>query len=427
MIRIVCILIIALTSFMLFQVLPAAGQEEQKQKEWTGKLRDGKILTKNSLKNILADHKKWLETNRKEGKRAYLIRADLRGANLREADLSEADLRGADLSGANLRETNLRGANLSDAEMSEANMSGAYLSQARLSGANLSQARLSATNLTQADLRGANLRQADLSLRYRPRKLIGFRTDLRGANLKEADLKDCILDAYTRLPFIYEPKAGAHPYIPSIAELPNLSALTFKKSPHGLVDLREGFKKLGYRKQEREITYAIKHTQRRKLWNDEGGSSWNKAESLFYYIFFDITCKYGMNPGRPLVLLIPLIIIFAIPYTIVLYSPPEKDGIWKAWIPERARKDLGAKDPHRLNLKLYSAIGFGFYFSMLSAFSIGWRELNVGNWIARIQRREYTLKATGWVRTISGLQSLISLYLLALWVLTYFGRPFEAV
>ena len=56
---------------------------------------------------------------------------------------------------------------------------------------------------------------------------------------------------------------------------------------------------------------------------------------------------------------------------------------------------------------------------------LGWRELNVGTWIARVQSREYVLRATGWVRTVSGIQSLLSVYLLALWVLTYFGRPFE--
>ena len=65
------------------------------------------------------------------------------------------------------------------------------------------------------------------------------------------------------------------------------------------------------------------------------------------------------------------------------------------------------------------------YMSILSAFQVGWRELNVGMWIARLQPREYTLRATGWVRFVSGLQSLISVYLVALWVLTYFGRPFD--
>ena len=64
-------------------------------------------------------------------------------------------------------------------------------------------------------------------------------------------------------------------------------------------------------------------------------------------------------------------------------------------------------------------------FSLLSAVHIGWRDLNVGNWITRIQPRGYTLRATGWVRTVSGIQSLISVYLLALTILTYFGRPFD--
>ena len=35
------------------------------------------------------------------------------------------------------------------------------------------------------------------------------------------------------------------------------------------------------------------------------------------------------------------------------------------------------------------------------------------------------LRAKGWVRVVSGVQSLISVYLIAMWVLTYFGRPFE--
>jgi hypothetical protein len=44
-----------------------------------------------------------------------------------------------------------------------------------------------------------------------------------------------------------------------------------------------------------------------------------------------------------------------------------------------------------------------------------------------MQPREYTLRATGWARMVSGAQSLLSIYLLALSVLTYFGRPFEGL
>ena len=63
--------------------------------------------------------------------------------------------------------------------------------------------------------------------------------------------------------------------------------------------------------------------------------------------------------------------------------------------------------------------------SLLSAFHINWRELNVGNWTARLQLYPYTLQATGWLRTVLGIQSLISVYLLGMLALSYFGRPFE--
>jgi hypothetical protein len=89
------------------------------------------------------------------------------------------------------------------------------------------------------------------------------------------------------------------------------------------------------------------------------------------------------------------------------------------------RKDLGQEKSERLTVGWPKAIWLGCYFSILSAFHIGWRDFNVGNWIARIQPREYALRASGWVRAVSGVQSLISVYLMAIWALTYFGRPFE--
>ena len=56
---------------------------------------------------------------------------------------------------------------------------------------------------------------------------------------------------------------------------------------------------------------------------------------------------------------------------------------------------------------------------------VGFRELSVGAWLARLQGSQYTREALGCVRKLSGLQSLLSVYLLAMWALTYFGRPFQ--
>ena len=83
-------------------------------------------ITKQELKQILDDHKLWLN-NSSEGKKAdlryaNLSSADLRSADLRSANLSYADLRSANLSYANLRSANLRYADLSSANLSSPNL-----------------------------------------------------------------------------------------------------------------------------------------------------------------------------------------------------------------------------------------------------------------------------------------------------------------
>lgn len=113
-------------------------------------------------------------------------------------------------------------------------------------------------------------------------------------------------------------------------------------------------------------------------------------------------------------------------FYVVALRQRREDGIWRIWSDERVRKDLGADKPEPIRHEAWwRTVRHALYFSILTAFHIGWRDVNVGNWIARMQPREYTLRATGWVRTVSGIQSLISVYLIALSVLTYFGRPFE--
>jgi hypothetical protein len=116
----------------------------------------------------------------------WLVREDLRGADLRFAKLTGADLTGANLSGANLGVANLSGAeliyaDLSGAELGSANLSGAELKGANLSGGALSFANLSGAKLGDADLEGAGL----------------FGTDLSGANL--GDVKNLTQERLDRV------------------------------------------------------------------------------------------------------------------------------------------------------------------------------------------------------------------------------------
>ena len=445
--------LVALQVGLLFTAV--AGEQVQ----CDGPYKDKQVAPE-ELAVVLEKHRRWRERD-PNGQQANLCGADLMEANLQKADLMEANLQEAGLARANLQEADLIGANLEKAglpgaNLQKANLRGANLQDANLRGANLQKVTLAEANLqkatlAEADLRKANLRRAKLQ-----------EVDLIGAKLQEADLIGADLHA-----IYFEPVSL--PDIRSIAFARSLSTLQFHTSPQTLQELREAFKKAGYRRQEREITYALWHTPRVK---DGWGTLLQRGESLFKLVMFEWPCAYGMKPGRPLLLLVLLMPLFAIVYLVALRTRWDA-GIWAVWPTDRVHKHADEETPRRLTheapfpkplapkgaqtvnpeascctelctkattgqcvlcdalaernhcRKWFPAGRLALYFSLLSAFHLGWRELNVGTWITRLQPREYTLRATGWVRTVSGVQSLLSVYLLALWVLTYFGRPFE--
>ena len=72
-----------------------------------------------------------------------------------------------------------------------------------------------------------------------------------------------------------------------------------------------------------------------------------------------------------------------------------------------------------------AAVSAMLFFSLVNAFNLGYREFNIGQWLRMLTNRPYDLRATGWVRSVAGIQSLVSIYLFALWLLTYFGHPFD--
>jgi hypothetical protein len=400
-----------------------------------GKFADGSKPGDEELLKIIEEHKKWELSQRKEGRRANLCRADLRAAKLHGVWLIGADFRGAnfegamhrfgirepgaDLTGANLGKSDLRKADLSVATLHRTGFGFADLREAELWNADLTGAQLYSADLRGAVFRAANLRDADLS-----------DADLRGADLAFAELHGAV----------FEPKPGALPDIQSLAYASSLAYMTFRQTPTALVELREQFKKNGLKRQEREITFAISSAERRLAWQRGG---WARVASLLNFVLFELTCQYGMSPGRPLAVLALLVPLFSIPYAAAIRWRWQRGAIWILWLPDRIDKDQGEQNPVRLTeefalpgswlarranariVRWLRILRFSVYFSILSIFHVGWREVNVGHWIARLQSREYTLRATGWVRVAAGLQSLLGVYLLALAVLSYFGRPFE--
>lgn len=349
-----------------------------------------------------------------------LVWANLTRSTDKDQDLFGFQMCGADLSGLRqpgfkgayrrddgsiiLRSfTDLRNANLLGAELRSANLADSDLRGAILIGVDFSDANLSAVDLYAADLRWAVFSGSDLS----------------NADLGQSDLAGVT----------YEPKAGAHPKAASFISAKNVSQMRWEVSPAGLIELREAFKTAGLDDQERAVTFALKRSEQAHALN---AGLVSRLEGLISLLLFDWTTAYGMRPWRALAILLVLVPVFAPFYALALIFP-RRSAIW-ALRSQGAINGNAKTRPLRMVASRNDKAGrfrrtlraarIGLYFSLLQAFRVGFREANIGEWIERLQAREYSLKATGWVRTVGGLQSLIGVYLLAMWVLTLFGRPF---
>ena len=327
------------------------------------------------------------------------------------------------------------------AVLCNADLVGADLTGARLAGANLEGASLLYAKLERADLSQANLRAADL----RAAKLKGsqlIQADAAGANLGGADLESALLigtivtDA--QIPFL---RFAETQYAPAslppgsyVEGLEGLSSVVFPPGKQsGLVQLRELIRRAGLRDLERQATFALEHNlakHARRLGSlDEQVLGWLRL------VFFEWTTDWGLHPSRALLLMLGLTvvcgIIYVLPITVLPAGTANRHGVFLVRPPGRIEQRGAAfglaEDPHveRLSAGPLAGLAWGLYFSLLSAFHIGWRDLNVGSWLTRLQFSDYALRGRGWVRFLSGFQSLVSVYLVALWVLTFFGRPFQ--
>jgi len=367
---------------------------------------------------------------------AHLEGAKLEGARwggvLRHANLSGAHLGGAHLNGAELWYAHLNGANLAGAHLGRAILAGAMLQGAMLKDADLTSALLEAANLTNAELKDANLKNAEL-----------VNANLKNADLTNAKLEGANLEGANVTGADFDLLPGSLPDPLSLSSAEGLQFVQFNKEPAGLVKLRSEFKDSGLRKQESQLTYVIRRCELRRLVRrgsrllpGEAVPLHGPVEQWVNYVLFDLTCQYGMSPERPLIIVAVLALLFSVTYVFAQILPGQHGGIWAVWEEHRIDKTEGGDDPQKLTAGFPSARPQGrlrflnisllaAYFSLLSALRIGWSGLNFGTWISRMQPREYELHASGWVRVVSGLQSLISVYLVALTILTYFGMPFE--
>jgi hypothetical protein len=302
-------------------------------------------------------------------------RARAHCGDLHGQDLSNSDLSRADLVASNLGHAGLDAAVLDDAEMGHASLVLANLRRASLRRANLSAADLSRANLRGADLAGADLSDAHLA----------------GADFTAANLENVT----------FEP--SDLPDVRRIATARGLKNLCFKCYPDALVALRDSFKKQGFHQQEREVAAAL---EREYATNAQWPERWVRKVAL------GLTCGYGLDLTRPWFLILASIAVFWLAYYAFARA-----GLGAIEASSRSDTDGDARPSPSLGVLCLQL-------SLSSAFPVS-GEPNLGRWLMKLLPEPWTLRPVRFIRTLSGLQSLVSLYLIALWVVLFFGRPFE--
>lgn len=342
-------------------------------------------------------------------------------ANLSCLDLEDATFIGIELPYANFRRANLLGATFRDADLRGATLSDAILSFASFSGANLSGATLSRANLHSATLTGADLSFAILT-----------DTNLAGANVTDA---------------LWQPRG--RPSNDTLFDLVGVDTLWFCGRQNGpLSSLRDQFREAGLRHHEREATFALERTRTRYLMRDFNDNYTESCDDILYpippstlgdmiegwfrYAFLELPIGYGFYTGRPWQVIGSLMLLGMLMYSAAVAVPTKSGGMLRIWPADRLKRDSNGKwsvatdsPVEPLHFIGWKAFAFGAYFSLLSAFHFGWRDFNVSNWLTKVQPSEFALRAHGWVRVVSGVQALLSLYFLAMWALFYFGRPLQ--
>ena len=443
--------------------------------EWIWVDRSGQTKSEADLQKILNDHQRWLGTAHREGERADLSGAKLKKAvlpnrNLSEALLTDSDLSYVDLTGALLSKTALRGANLTcaslkGAQLEEVDLTGidlthtiisnavfnyAILVGVSLKGSVLGNTRFNSTNLSGADLSGADLANAEIA-----------GSDLRNANLKNANLigvnlSQVRLEDADLFGATYEPSGDPTPK--SIAFAKNIEYMTYRSNSGPLASLRGVFKEMGFRDQERKITFSLKSRQGELLRETCADHKGNCVEYWVNRILFDHTSQYGMNPGRVLVILLVIVVLSTLIYwllmirlqnsglSIIIPEHQDNQPLWLladlsnpgvtqtvGLVTTRACK-VQPRELHQFKALGYyrewirrerALVWVSFVFSLMSTFNIKFRDVDFGRWLRQLTTKEYDIKAVGWTRTVSGLQALLSVYFIALLLVTYFGRPFD--
>ena len=415
---------------------PALGQPETCVRKHVDKI-DTELLKKS-----LALHEDWVRTRRDsapKGQKLVLRYTDLNGVDLAARHLESVDLEGSKLEAAKLEGAQLVGANLACAQLASARLGNANFFEANLENADLSsvqaqKAMFVRARLFHANLAGANFSDADL----RSASLQGAR--LVGTALAGADLTGAAVDAAIWRPSTV-PAAGR---VASLAGADSLIAYPAgdKQPLHnrdysGLTMLAKALKDGGQADLERVVLGIREREKTRDEWQSDRPFDWVVAAGRT--VLWGLLIDYGKSPEQALLVVAVAVFVFAALYFFFATPPPALAGLKTGNVLQVRRKGGPTPGRHRADWTtteadivepveptgVWQAARWAFGLSLWGSVRIGVGALNLSEWIVRLQRRDREIVTEGWVRTLLGLQSLLSNVAIALFLVAFFGRPFD--
>lgn len=419
-------------------------------------------LTGIELQKVIHDHKTWLNQVEQKGfvfdvgtKTPYAqvtasqssgsfapagfasgMPSSTNGNKIQVSDEGRADLCGARISGlsfqgADLRYARLMGARIVNTDFSNSNFRWAYLDGAGflnsranpdVGGADFSGATLNNSLFSRSDFSGSDFWSASFvfaNISESSFKGTNFwSSDFRNAELRDVDFSEAYVSRARFDNALLNFKAGKIPDPESFRDAKGLTSLfAYGGAEASLKEIRDQLNSKKLLLPASEINFAL---------NSEQSIKDNKDRyfPLYYevnWLMNGLTYAYGLKPERLIYSAALIAAFFSYIYYVAISYPinSRRDGIWITFPTAPNASSSRQPKTFRLSKANCNPIRAAIWFSVLSAFRIGWGNLSVGDWISRVQPHSFTYQATGWPRAIAGIQSLITVYFLILLVSKY--------
>jgi len=300
------------------------------------------------------------------------------------------------------------------------------------------------SDLTEASFKTTSLKGARFNSWKDSEKGTPIPTVLRKADFTGSDLSKANFSGADMTEVIFEP--AALPDIASMSEALHLQQMTYAEDPSSLLSLRKAFRDQGFPEQDGQVNYAY-HERLRTIYRGRCLDNFSKLDlrdSCVSYVGFTIvdwTCKYGLNLWRPIGIGAVSLVLFALIFFLFMHHPG-RSGLYLSVaegidLDEEDRKnskqiqvstvvdDFAPGQSNSWVSRELHALSLALFFSLINAFNLGFKEADIGRWIRLLPPREFEFHAVGWPRTFAGIQALLTLYLVAVWVLCMVGHPFD--